>query len=230
MQLYFDFDGTLADSSPGIYTSFQFACDKLNLQAPPFQAFKNSIGPPVQLLAQRFFPNLSELDLEAFRQIFRDDYDQHHFRYCEWYEGTKRTINLLAVLPGLTLAIVTNKPTHPTIELLKIAGLHDCFQLVVGIDYRIFVGARHVFATKAEAIRLARSLLNQGDESVAFYIGDTPSDREASDECGLHFIAATYGYHHWQDSELSTIKSIDKIDDLLSLFHNAYGEAQFNLP
>lgn len=216
MQLFFDFDGTLADSSPGIYASFEFACTQLNLKPPAFKTFRESIGPPVQRLAQRFFPDLTETDLEAFRLFFRGDYDHYRFRQCDWYAGVKPTIAALGSLPGTNLAIVTNKPTNPTLELLKTGGLLGWFQLVVGIDYQICLGSGSAFTNKADAICFAQAHF-ESDASAAFYIGDTPSDRDASHSCGLQFIAATYGFYRWQQSELCTIMNISAISDLVLL-------------
>jgi phosphoglycolate phosphatase len=218
MQLLFDFDGTLADCSPGIYSSFALACSKLNLHPPTYEDFRHSIGPPVQRLAKHFFPNLSEECLEAFRLLFRDDYDNSRFKDFEWYEDVAAVIEALAAFPGVSLAVVTNKPTKPTLELLNSGRLLDYFDLVVGVDYQIWDGSGPVFPSKSDAISMARIRLKFAD-SLAFYIGDTPADREASCICGLQFIAATYGFHRWQKSELSSTMKINTIMDLVPLLH-----------
>jgi phosphoglycolate phosphatase len=222
MQLFFDFDGTLVDSAPGIYASFQSTCTRLNLQAPPFDIFRNSIGPPVQLLARRFFPDLKEPELEEFRLSFRNDYDNNRFRQCSWYDGAKSTIETLAAAPKARLSIVTNKPTHPTLELLTSCGLLGCFELVIGIDYQLWNGSGPAFTSKTEALNLAYSHM-EPKSSPSFYIGDTPSDREASQACGLRFVAATYGFHRWNHRELSTTSYISAITELIPLLRNATG-------
>jgi phosphoglycolate phosphatase len=229
MQLIFDFDGTLADSSPGIYASFQLACNSLDLQAPDFETFCSSIGPPVERLAQRFFPDLTENSLQAFRAIFRDDYDNHRFRQCVWYEGVKSTIKTLAVLPSAKLAIVTNKPTKPTRHLLHAADLLAFFPVVIGIDYQVHQGTGPLFVSKAEAISLVYSQCDQSTDP-AFYIGDTLSDRDASHACGITFIAATYGFHRWSDADLCEIASIASISDLPSLLGAGSAAFGFNSP
>jgi phosphoglycolate phosphatase len=216
MLLFFDFDGTLADSSPGIYASFELACSSLNLTAPLFHEFCEAIGPPVQRIAHRFFPDLTDSEIEEFRQTFRDDYDNERFRLFNWYEGVKPTIQALAALPGCRLTIVTNKPTNPTLELHRMGGLSTFFDLVVGIDYLLHHGTGSAFRTMAEAIKLAHAHLGKGD-APAIYIGDTPLDRDASQACGLEFMAATYAFHRWHDSELSPSFSISTLADLIPL-------------
>lgn len=225
MHLFFDFDGTLADSSPGIYASFRLACQAHNLHEPPYETFCDSIGPPVQVLARRFFPDLSQHQAETFRQLFRQDYDNLRFRQCQWYEGVKPTLQALKRMHGARLAIITNKPTQPTLELLCAGGLSDTFELVIGIDFPVFQGTGPVFTKKSEAIELALSRFARCD-TAAIYIGDTPADRQASQSCGLEFIAATYGFHRWQQSELCAIPSIERISDLLPLLQSRWGCGQ----
>jgi phosphoglycolate phosphatase len=217
MQLFFDFDGTLADSSPGIYASFKFACLCLRLTAPAYAEFCAAIGPPVQLLARHFFPQLSATKLELFRQTFRQNYDQDRFRLCHWFDGVEPTLLALSEIPSARLAIITNKPTTPTVELLKEAGLSRYFELVVGIDYLVMQGAGPVFAHKDEAIHLAKCCL-PGNTSTGFYIGDTPSDQRASLANGLEFIAATYGFYRWQEAELTDIRHVTSIEELIPWF------------
>jgi phosphoglycolate phosphatase len=216
MNLFFDFDGTLADSSPGIYASFQLACHSLGLNTPTYDVFCDSIGPPVQLLARNFFPDLSELQVEAFRQTFRHDYDTVRFRECQWYAGTKSTIEALASIAGTRLAIITNKPTKPTLELLEAGSLSKFFELVVGIDYQEIQCDGPLFPNKSAAIMCANRRL-PASSSVGIYVGDTLSDKIASLTCGLKFVAATYGFYRWRDDELEGTDSIARIYDLIPM-------------
>lgn len=216
MNLFFDFDGTLADSSPGIYASFQLACHSLGLNTPSYNIFCDSIGPPVQLLARHFFPELSELQLEAFRQTFRQDYDTIRFRQCQWYTGAKSTIEALASIAGSRLAIITNKPTKPTLELLEEGALLKFFELVIGIDYQEIQGVGPYFPNKAAAIMCANRHFS-ASSLVGIYVGDTPSDQSASLACGLKFVAATYGFYRWGEDELEGTDSIARIYDLIPM-------------
>ena len=214
MQIFFDFDGTLADSSPGIYASFEHACLDQGLVAPPYEDFCASIGPPVEVLARQFFPRLVAAELESFRQTFRHVYDQGQFRLCNWYDGVEQTLGAISEFPGVRLAIITNKPTIPTFKLLASAELTSYFELIAGIDYRVVQGIGSTFMQKSEAIQFAQTVL-PSHSSTGFYIGDTPSDRHASLACGLEFIAATYGFHSWQESELNSTLHVPGIKALI---------------
>ena len=44
---FFDLDGTLIDSSPGITHSVQYALDKMGIIPPPSEELLGFIGPPL---------------------------------------------------------------------------------------------------------------------------------------------------------------------------------------
>ena len=58
--LILDFDGTLADSSIGIYQAFTSSSNKIELQPPLYERFKESIGPPIDKLIEIYYPVISE--------------------------------------------------------------------------------------------------------------------------------------------------------------------------
>ena len=213
MQIFFDFDGTLADSSPGIYASFEHACRDQGLVAPPYEDFCASIGPPVEVLARQFFPRLVAAELEAFRQTFRHVYDQVNFVSVTGMTELSKHLELFQN-SQVSLSHHHNKPTIPTFKLLASAELTCYFELIVGIDYRVIQGIGSTFIRKSDAIEFAQTAL-PSHSSTGFYIGDTPSDRRASLTCGLEFIAATYGFHSWQESELNSTLHVPGIKALI---------------
>lgn len=194
--LLLDLDGTLIDSSQGIYHSFCLACDQLSLSHPRFSEFCLLIGPPVQHIAKHFYPHLDQDSLDCFRVLFRADYDQSRYRLAEWYPDVIDNLRSISADLGIDLTIVTNKPTRPAVELVKSAFSRDFFSRIVGIDYRVVHGMGTAFRNKAEALSfvLASDSL---DLSTTAYLGDTISDRDACEACNLLFIAALYGFHEW---------------------------------
>ena len=67
----FDFDGTLADSSIGIYKAFSSTCIKNNLKPPEINAFKKHIGPPIYRLIYSIYPNITDSQKNTFVKTFR---------------------------------------------------------------------------------------------------------------------------------------------------------------
>lgn len=214
--LFLDFDGTLADSSPGIYSSFQIACGELGLSCPPIGDFRSRIGPPIQELAKLFFPALNQHELDQFRSTFRREYDSKSFRLTNWYQDVVPTIHTLSKEDRIPLSIVTNKPTAPTLELLTSAELTRYFKCVIGIDFRRHNGYGAVYASKKEALTDALTIADC-PPSLCCYVGDTPQDGDSASNCDIPFVAALYGFHSWtpEQQPLLTLQSFHEIRDVI---------------
>jgi len=199
--VFFDFDGTLADSSQGIYLAFAAACKNAGICTPDFDIFCTHIGPPIHVIAKRLIPDIASDQLEKIRSDFRAEYDNKYYKMVDWYDGVAEGLRWLASQPENHLSIITNKPTLPTTNIIAAACLESLFDCVIGIDYRNQHAIGPTFESKTEAIGFALSLTNCPRQD-AVYVGDTPSDRQASQQNRIHFIAATYGFHQWQQREL----------------------------
>jgi phosphoglycolate phosphatase len=215
MKIFFDFDGTLVDSSEGIHIAFTRACEDVGIKAPDQSDFRSHIGPPIQQLALQFFPDIEPDRLEIFCMKFRREYDNKYYKYVQWHEGVIHGLKLLYASGSASLSIITNKPTVPTSALIASAGIMDLFETVIGIDYRVVNGVGSAFGCKRDAICYALSLSESPvDRSV--YVGDTPSDQAACLDSGIHFIAATYGFHLWLPEQLQGLTSARSFGEVLS--------------
>ena len=214
--LFLDFDGTLVDSSPGIYSSFQIACGELGLSCPPMSDFRSRIGPPVQELAKLFFPTLNKNELDQFRTTFRHEYDSKSFQLTNWYKDVIPTLHALSEADGVPLSIVTNKPTAPTLKLLTSAKVTGYFKCVIGIDFRKHQGQGAIYASKTDALSDALALTDC-PASACLYVGDTPHDRDSASNCDIAFAAALYGFHSWTPEQrpLLSLQSFHEIRDVL---------------
>ena len=199
--LILDLDGTLVNSSPGIYHSFVLACEKFCLPPPSYAEFYPLIGPPVQEIAARLYPGFEPVPLEEFRRFFRDDYDNISYRMADWYPEVRDTLKTLSANPGISISIVTNKPTRPALNLVRSEGLASCLSRIVGIDYVAANSASSFFSSKAEALSYVL-LSNSSELGQSVYVGDTPSDQAACDRCNLPFIACLYGFHRWHQQQM----------------------------
>jgi len=216
IHLLLDFDGTLADSSPGIYHAFLLACEMLGLPPPAEPAFRRLIGPPVQHIVNKIYPHLHSDDVERFRLIFRDEYDRRSFRFANWYPGVHDALHTLSAQNNICLAVVTNKPTLPAFQLLEEAKLASFFDAIIGVDYRSVTASAGVpFSSKQESIAFALASTSFKAD-LRLYVGDTPSDQSAAAACGLTFVAALYGFHHWPDQHMPPLH-IDAFPQLVDL-------------
>ena len=218
--LFFDFDGTLADSSEGIYESFKNSCFKLNLEPVSINKFKKFIGPPISDILRKIYPNLSANQISDFKDFFRNDYDNKNFKLVNWYPGVQKGLKILAESGKFnSINVITNKPTKPTITLLKNAKLDSYFNNIYGIDYKLFRQiSTKSFINKGEAINFAIQT-QKVKTNNALYIGDTNSDLLASKENNIKFVAVNYGFYLWKDIEISKADyTISNFDGLYKLF------------
>ena len=211
-----DLDGTLVDSSRGIYLAFVSACDEVDIQAPHFDEFFRYIGPPIQILAKQIYPDIHPDKLLALTTKFRSEYDYKYYSTVQWHDGVIKGLQRLATQPNILLSIVTNKPTNPATAIIKDAGIYDLFHVVVGIDHRRLAASGEVFANKAEALGYTLSLVGCSP-SQAVYVGDTPSDFQACSRHDISFIAATYGFHRWIKTELQSLMIANSFDEVFAL-------------
>ena len=219
--IFLDFDGTLADSSEGIYKSFVSACNELSLTPPTYQDFIFYIGPPIKIIAKKLFPNIDDLMLDRFVTNFRSTYDNENYRYLSWYKNVKTDLKLLNNFNDLSFSIVTNKPTEPTLALLKSANIDQYFNYVIGIDYLKFVNNGEIFKSKYEAINYLIKLKTLDINNV-FYVGDTANDKKCALKSGIRFIAAKYGFYKW-DLNITNNLSIDNFESLIPLLNQLCG-------
>jgi phosphoglycolate phosphatase len=217
--LLLDLDGTLIDSSSGIYHAFAHACYNLGLPSPDYTNFCLSIGPPVQQIAKNLYPFLDPKSLEQFRSSFRQEYDLFSFSMAEWYPDVLNTLVSLCRDPNLRISIVTNKPTAPAVKLTKAAAVEICFSRIVGIDYRVFHRIGPIFSSKADALTYVLSTDSSANEHH-IYIGDTPSDQDACEHCQIPFIAALYGFHRWNTHKKPAI-CLERFGDIITVLQAA---------
>ena len=215
LHIFLDFDGTLVDSSEGIHLAFAYACEQVGLQAPQLTDFCTRIGPPIQVLAREFFPDIDPERLESLRAIFRAEYDHKHYPNVKWHQGVIEGLRSIHAWKRVRLSVVTNKPTHPANVLIATAGLTDLFACIIGIDYRVVQGNGAPFISKSEALCFALNLTGTLKKR-AVYVGDTPSDQRACEESNISFIAATYGFHSWLPEEIHGFSAASSFDDVVS--------------
>ena len=217
--LFFDLDGTLIDSCEGIYYSYSTACNLLSLSSPSINSFRSKIGPPIIDIFFHFNPLAKAVDADRFKILFRSIYNEEGYKMSSCYEGVTCQLLALSKCKHLTLSVVTNKPTQPSVSILKRLSMFSLFREVVGSDYLHYHQIGDHFQNKSQAIEYLMTKYTV-EKSHLIYVGDTVADSRSAQSVGTQFIAAKYGYHVWNDSELIGITSINSSLDLLPTIEN----------
>lgn len=182
-----DFDGTLCDTSKGIFRSLRQAFAEMGMTEPPLELLQKFIGPPLLHTLEREMGILGQSAEEIVRR-FREVYQSEGIYESEIFPGIEALINRLHV-SGVKNAVATLKPQFMAAILLQHFGLahliDDCSGAPSDEKLRI---------TKAQTIEAAMEHVGITDRRDAVMIGDTVFDEQGAREAGVDFIAVSYGF------------------------------------
>ncbi|GAC1423637.1 MAG: HAD family hydrolase [Acidobacteriaceae bacterium] len=183
---FFDLDGTLADSLPGLEASIAEALASGGRRLR-VQNLRPYIGPGIRTILKSIEPELTEQELDGMEKCFRASYDVNGVRSTLMFDGVKATLEALKAARA-ELFIVTNKPKFATANLMQQHGLTQLFREMVSRDSR-----EPAYASKGEMLA---ELVARHDVDVrrAVMVGDTAEDMHAAREAGMRFAFVEYGY------------------------------------
>ena len=184
--IFFDLDGTISDSYPGIVNSIVYALNKLDLPVPEEAVLKNFLGPP---LAESFSKYCGMNKAQAFRtvDVYREYYAEKGIFEITIYDGLEDALGKLKKA-GKTLAVATSKAEPYAIQILEHVGLDKYFDFICGAT----MDASRV--EKPDVISYALSKLPGTDPSDVLMIGDRRHDAQGAAAFGLGFIGVLYGF------------------------------------
>lgn len=180
--VFFDLDGTITDSQPGIYACAVYALEKMGCPIPDDRTLRRFMGPP---LAESFANFCGMTEEEAIRA---SNYYRERYTPIGWKENKvfPRIRQLLCELKkrGAYVAVATGKPQASAEKILAYFGLTQYLDCIAGPQN----GEFHI--SKAELIR--RAMPENAGRCVM--VGDTVGDVMGGRECGMDSIAVLYGY------------------------------------
>jgi len=179
----FDLDGTLVDSTPGIWASVRVAAAALGLPAPTPDQLRQMVGPPLQ---EGFALVLGVPAAEVPRAVaaYREHYAAGALLDVAVYAGIPSLLARLTA-DGATLAITTSKPEPFAVRVLEHTGLLPYFASVHGATMDGAV--RH----KDQVVGLALAAHPDGERPVL--VGDRAHDVLGAAAHGLPCIGAGWG-------------------------------------
>ena len=179
----FDLDGTLVDSSPGIFASVRHTARELGLPAPTPEQLRAMLGPPVQdgiALVLR----VPVAGLARAVSVYREHYAAGALLDVTVFDGIPDLLEALR-REGATLAVATSKPEPFAVRVLEHTGLLGAFASVHGAT---MVGTvRH----KDQVVAAALAAHPDGRDPVL--VGDRRHDVLGAAAHGLPCIGAGWG-------------------------------------
>ncbi|MBW0454108.1 MAG: HAD-IA family hydrolase [Candidatus Kinetoplastibacterium crithidii] len=210
-----DLDGTLIDSLLDITDSINHMRRDFDLISLPEHIIKGFIGKGIDNLIKKSLydydsnSNNNTLDRESLFNKAKDLFSKY---YCD-YNGNK-TVLYQGVLEGLdklrkeklSLSIVTNKPTKPTLQILQKLKLSHLFSYIICGDT-----CQRCKPDPDQILFACKQLNIRPEESIM--IGDSSNDVIAARAANLAAVLVLpYGYHNKKN--ILELCANDVIEDL----------------
>ncbi len=204
----FDLDGTLMDTSPGIFGSVRYAEGKMGFPPTAEENLRHFVGPPPMEIYKRTY---GIDDATALRAVqFHREYGRARAIFeATVYPGMEETLARLK-LTGAKVSVATLKVQDMADSILANFHLTDYFDHIVGMD-------KGESMTKCGAI--LKTLKHAGvPADKALMIGDSEYDYVGAKEAGVDFVGALYGFGFTGDSDQSGwIGAMNEARDLIDI-------------
>ena len=191
--MIFDLDGTLTDTFRVCFTAFREALRPITGRTHSDEEIMARFGPSEEGMLQRWVPDRWE---ECLR-LYLAAYEREHRRIARTFPGIETALGLLRAR-GIPLAVVTGKGPHSAAISLAQLGLAPYFDCVE-------TGSPD---GGVKPLCIQRVLKRWGvPASRVAYLGDVPSDVEASRVVGVQPLAAA-----WEErSSAAALRALDPL-------------------
>lgn len=181
--ILFDFDGTLANTAPGIVDIARQVLGEFGMSEAEMGDLTRLVGPPFPAAFSQIYgmsPERAEQVGARYREVYRSLGPETH----PLYEGIFELLHDLAAT-GRRLAVTTSKGRDLALRFLADDGVADVFEVVVG----------KVDPAKSDKPRLvARTLEVLGCPACeAVMVGDRLYDVEGAHANGVTCVGVRYG-------------------------------------
>ncbi|MCD8026465.1 MAG: HAD hydrolase-like protein [Clostridiales bacterium] len=180
----FGFDGTLADTSPGILYCFNTTAAAMGYEPVDHDALYGVIGIPLEQGLKKLF-DMTDDEIEYAANNYSKLYSQKGKEMFTLYDGLEDSLHRLKE-NGFKIAVATQKHIMFTTDMLNIYGITELFDAVCATD----VGTN---LTKEALLLQACEKLDVSVEDSIF-IGDSEVDATGAENVGMDFAAALYGW------------------------------------
>lgn len=179
----FDLDGTLIDTHDLILSSFRHATRTVLGRVIPDEVLMAKVGIPLDVQMQDFSEDPEEW--KVLSATYREYNHAAHDQMVKEFPGVVQMVADLARM-GLRLGVVTSKRHALAMRGLKLFGMDEHMELLVGPD--------DCPAHKPDPLPVLTACEMMGlQPSECIYVGDSPFDIQAGNAAGCATVAVTWG-------------------------------------
>lgn len=185
--VFFDFDGTIADSSEGIVNCIEYAEKAVGVTPPAGgRDLHDLIGPPLLEMIKKVYPSLGREQSLSMVEFYREEYERSGRHQMRLYPGIRELLEDLRAR-GVKLAVVSSKPEKFLRAICAEQKINSYFQNIVGVS----LGEK----PESKSLLLGRLIKDEkADPSSAVMVGDSAGDCRAAHDNGVPCIAVAYGF------------------------------------
>ena len=181
----FDFDGTIADSSEGIFHTALYTVRKLGITKEyTEEELRRFVGPPLRRCFVEAF-GLDESLLDEAVKIYRKEYNRTGMLMMHLYPGLEKLLIELRKR-GIRIGAATFKSEELARRCLGNMRIIGYFDSIRGSNPSEDL-------TKGDIINKAIEDLDESRDTILM-VGDTENDRKGAADAAVQFLGVTYGF------------------------------------
>lgn len=209
--LLFDLDGTIVDSSEGIYKSFEYALNHYGITVEDLNDLREVIGPPLKDCFMRMYGFSEDKAIEAVAK-YRERYSVTGLFECSLYDGIEDVLSKL-YQAGYKLVLATSKPEVYAKKILRNKSIDKYFYHIAGAE----IGGK--ICNKEDVLEYIIDTLKVTDVSRCLMIGDTKYDLRGAKKFGMDALGVLYGFGTTDElicyPSIALVNTVEEIGTLL---------------
>ena len=211
--IFFDLDGTIVDSAPGILESVKYALNFFGIKEENKEKLNLFIGPPLfDAFSEHYNMNREDADLAVAK--YRENYNENKavLKYSV-YEEIEEVLRELKKA-GKTICLATAKPLKFAEIILKDAGLYNYFDILNGASFD------ESKRTKTAVIKDTIESNNFKKDKILM-VGDRENDVTGAKNNNIDVLGVLYGYGDEKELKDAGCENIvNKPKDILNFILN----------
>lgn len=190
--ILFDFDGTLVDSSEGIFKSLTYAFENMGHGTPDEELLRKFVGPPLHYSFTKFCGFTSEHAYEMTEK-YRERYKKTGYLENRVYDGIPEMLEKLKK-EGYVLGTASSKPIKFINDICEQRDIKKYFTHIGGTQFD------NIKESKATVIKDALTALG-ADAGATLMVGDRLFDILGAHEMGIPCCAVLFGFGNRSEFE-----------------------------
>lgn len=182
----FDFDGTLCDTTEGIFNSIIYSLDCYGIKETDIEKLRYFVGPPLFESYKKIY-NVSDGDAQWLIDKYRERYREKAAEESKVYGGIPQLLKRLKE-NGKKIAVASSKPIHFVEEISKHLGIYEYYDFVSAEDFK------NNHSSKEDLINACLGFFGNPQKSEVIMVGDRCYDIDGAKAVGIDSAGAVYGF------------------------------------